>query len=498
MGCWPSKSVALRHGQDDNDDEKVRMVDAATLQATTTPPMASPQPADDDDNNKTAPTECVICYDKQDPEEAAMNQPCRSCDDSYCDDCLQKMFTRACFDLSEMPPRCCGPLNLAVGLPVLDCQQVDLFKTRHEEARTVAPVYCPVPTCSAFIPYRLFPRDKRPVKNRRNIGTNVQEKADNDNDNDNNTSAADEHASTDNPPPQASLPSEEQTHVDSPIIPCPHCSAQICCDCKLLSHSGSACTSTHLDLDDDIAQVLKKFKIRQCPKCRTGVRRMYGCPEIFCRCGCHWCWLCGMTLEVCEYGDCAYRDMDYDGSSAEEDDDDDEEEEEEEERQGEQEENNANNGDNDDGNGPLGEASDIRGTQTDLDAGGHRVWGDAQEFDFGGEAEHEIYDMANCSHNWRFETDENKRDNSISERNYLCEQCWRTVVPQQVPYSEAAVLMDTGQVSQADDEDLDAAVQEEPSSTSPEADTVTGYFWCTYCYLLLCVDCHPNVDYASG
>jgi len=37
--------------------------------------------------------------------------------------------------------------------------------------------------------------------------------------------------------------------------------------------------------------------IRQCPQCKAYVQRFTGCPHMTCRCGCHWCWLCGGKYE---------------------------------------------------------------------------------------------------------------------------------------------------------------------------------------------------------
>lgn len=58
---------------------------------------------------------------------------------------------------------------------------------------------------------------------------------------------------------------------------CPTCHVAICVECKKVEHRGHACdTSEH---EQELA-MLKKFGYKQCPRCKTGVRKMYGCSHM--------------------------------------------------------------------------------------------------------------------------------------------------------------------------------------------------------------------------
>jgi len=42
----------------------------------------------------------------------------------------------------------------------------------------------------------------------------------------------------------------------------------------------------------------KENNVRQCPECKAYVQKQSGCPHMTCRCGCHWCWLCGGKFDA--------------------------------------------------------------------------------------------------------------------------------------------------------------------------------------------------------
>ena len=79
-------------------------------------------------------------------------------------------------------------------------------------------------------------------------------------------------------------------------VTCPKCSALVCTKCRSLTHGGE-CPKT--DLDPELESQLKKWKIKRCPKCRTGVRKVFGCPHIACRCGAHFCFQCLKPILQC-------------------------------------------------------------------------------------------------------------------------------------------------------------------------------------------------------
>ncbi|KFY89780.1 hypothetical protein V500_05479 [Pseudogymnoascus sp. VKM F-4518 (FW-2643)] len=93
---------------------------------------------------------------------------------------------------------------------------------------------------------------------------------------------------------------------------CPKCSVSICTRCRLLQHPDAPCPQT--DLDPLLATQLEKWKIKRCPKFRAGVRRMFGCTHIECRCGAHFCFSCLEPMKKCD-GQCEDDDFDDDDMS---------------------------------------------------------------------------------------------------------------------------------------------------------------------------------------
>ena len=60
------------------------------------------------------------------------------------------------------------------------------------------------------------------------------------------------------------------------IVACPKCSRPICTKCRSFSHPGEECKP---DLDPDLEANLKKWKIKRCPRCKAGVRKVDGCDQ---------------------------------------------------------------------------------------------------------------------------------------------------------------------------------------------------------------------------
>ncbi|ODH53415.1 hypothetical protein GX48_00245 [Paracoccidioides brasiliensis] len=383
--------------------------------------------------------ECRVCFQAV-SVHASLLYPCKRCTEFTCSDCLRKMFTTACVDESRMPPRgCCGPLNIGVAVSVLTSEEILRFKAKHEEWSTANRVYCPVPTCSAFIPYRLFPPDYRPTALKL-AKPEVKE----------NPPSTLSPAQLQTPPPTPpSLPSSPRPQHAS--ISCPECAIEICCACKQMAHLGALCPEDAGELDPELAKLLKQWKVKRCPKCRGAVRRMYGCSHIACRCGDQWCWHCTQPIEWChKYGCIDNISEDDDDDSY--DDDGDDENEYETRNQGE------------------GEAAPaIR----DLDRGGRYRWND-RDHDFGEEPVLHHYDPFDCYHRWtKAETSD------VNDRqNYACERCWRDIAPRQFTYPEVAELMEQG------------FILEKPIVDGENHEISNlRLFLCNRCMLMLCDDC---------
>lgn len=232
---------------------------------------------------QTPPPQCLFCC-KDLPKDGTevVLIPCRRCQSPCCASCIRNMFLEACRDATRMPPRCCVPFNIHIAKPYLSAAEITLFRVKHEENCTPNPIYCPVPTCSAFIPDRLLPQHFRNDKKARGdsgIGT---------------------------PAPE--------------LFTCPTCTSGICTGCRQQAHPGSMCTSGEFGLDADTAALLKAWGYKRCPKCGNGVKRMFGCGHMECRCGANFCWICLENINECG-GECRdYEDdEDEDGYNSESD-----------------------------------------------------------------------------------------------------------------------------------------------------------------------------------
>jgi predicted nucleic acid-binding Zn ribbon protein len=52
--------------------------------------------------------------------------------------------------------------------------------------------------------------------------------------------------------------------------------------------------------------MLAQFGYKRCPRCKAGVKKMYGCSHMQCLCGAHWCYYCQKSLNECD-GTCEER-----------------------------------------------------------------------------------------------------------------------------------------------------------------------------------------------
>jgi IBR domain, a half RING-finger domain len=173
-----------------------------------------------------------------------------------------------------MPPKCCSIIPLSVIANLLDNAQIELYKAKYEEWATADRIYCPIPTCSTFIPPRMYTKTcQRPP-----------------------VSYGDAGATATVLTPSAPNAFNNLKKETKPHVVCPTCDVSVCTKCRSLTHIGECPES---DLDPALEEQLKKWKIKRCPKCRAGVRRMYGCSHIECRCGAHFCWECMLPINQC-------------------------------------------------------------------------------------------------------------------------------------------------------------------------------------------------------
>ncbi|SMR53697.1 unnamed protein product [Zymoseptoria tritici ST99CH_3D1] len=225
--------------------------------------------------NETPPA-CCSCESTENTENLQRACPRSGCASYYCRDCLKTMFTLAVQEGLQFPAHCCGIIQIHTVLPDLDADVAKAYRAALEKYLSVKNVYCPVRTCSAFIPDRLIPiahtsnssGDRGPV--------DLPEK-----------------------------PTKEGGPVDLPdTFPCPACKASVCTRCYRVDHQPNACRDDgRREADEYESEMLTKFGYKQCPRCGEAVTRMFGCRHMRCRCGADFCWACLSPKKDCN-GDC--------------------------------------------------------------------------------------------------------------------------------------------------------------------------------------------------
>lgn len=384
-------------------EQQLRSIDVEYLLNPTPPPPPAPvslQPQTAQPSPEQS-SQCLICCtelpNKTDLHRAKeVIKPCRSCHNEYCVSCVKKMFIDACKDMARMPPRCCVPINLHHAKPHLTEEEARLFRIKYDEWFTPNPFYCPVPVCSVFIPDRLLPHHV-PAKDKPRVDSGI------------------------------GTPNPEE-------FACPTCEAGICMQCRQPAHPGSVCDINEFGLDAETEALLKSWGYKKCPKCGHGLKRMFGCNHMECRCGAHFCWTCLENIDQCDGG--CYEDEDGD----------------------EEDYNSEHESDVSDDDVPstqpeaetqaAGNATAEAATQTssdsttptatpshaipprNLDGGGARYWA-SSAYDFGEEPSNDIQDRAwDCSHSFTeykisFATALTSRTTEME-----CIKCWCTINPQ--------------------------------------------------------------------
>jgi hypothetical protein len=384
-----------------------------------------------------------------------------------------------------MPPRCCNIIHLALARPHLTADEIAQFKAKHEEWNTPNRLYCPVPACSTFISPRLINTvSKADVR----AGRERQQKEYNAN---TNTTLI----LITGTKPQVVEPSKPVTLKPSPkelvVVECPTCSTPVCVACKQFAHPPLPCSDS--DISPELSALLKKWKVKRCPKCRAAVRRMYGCPHIRCRCGGQWCWFCLGPIDECRDNGCPEQeaadrdDAGYDSDSEE---------------------------DGDEGDQAACGGAELDYDQLeiqriarrrnraieigDLDAQIER----REALDLGDEPNADEVDPWNCNHVWRgFAESTNNLPRKLD-----CQRCWREL--QYEAYDgpikgemgldklfEPNKVAPTGADAGAGDagKEPEKQGQEEPAEIGGKKAAKPGVE-CRYCSIICCYDCKEDVD----
>lgn len=288
-----------------------------------------------------------------------------------------------------MPPRCCSFLQIHTAISALTESEISAYRAKLDEWITLDKIYCPAPTCSAFIPERLVPTpdssETQPrlqavlaeiverliaspparffrgeldithlpgysnvIANHIDL-TSVEAHA-----------KASQYNSADDLTRDIELIVSNAKAYNLPGHPISNTADELfalylkelsAAMDRLVSAAGSTkardmftCPKCHLGICTKCKQVehgssacdttaqdyevamLETFKYKRCPLCKHAVRKMFGCSHMQCVCGAHFCYWCQKSIYECD-GGCEARDESEDEDDEDEFGDDVEEEE---------------------------------------------------------------------------------------------------------------------------------------------------------------------------
>lgn len=187
-------------------------------------------------DENTRQEECIVCAESKPYLETVP----LACQHIYCQDCLRKLFDDATIDETLYPPRCCrAPINPETVRGILGPDLCNKFEAKAVEWETSNRVYCPIPTCSTFIPPP--------------VGTN---------------------------------------HVAK--TSCPVCTQEVCTACKREWHGGEPCKGD----DEMLLQLTNAAGFQRCA-CGHVVELTIGCNHMTCRCRREFCYRCAAPWKTC-------------------------------------------------------------------------------------------------------------------------------------------------------------------------------------------------------
>lgn len=222
---------------------------------------------------------CCVCLVILATDEGSIYRPCIRCYTAWCGTCLRDTFLAATIDESRMPCACCFNLPLSRVRKLLSPGEIALYRAKLEERNDGNRIYCPVPTCSAYIPGKRY---------RHLLETEGSEEV----------KGGDTEEGNRKPGLRCDESSGPQAAEETPLISCPECAVKICLACQQLSHQGDWCKKEPPNLEE-IEKALGGSAVKQCPKCHTLTERLDGCPSIHCRCGAVWRLGCGKHYREC-------------------------------------------------------------------------------------------------------------------------------------------------------------------------------------------------------
>lgn len=181
--------------------------------------------------------ECISCGEVS-RASSTLKGPCGH---HYCSDCISDLVTACTRDESLYPPRCCNqPFKQDTLVPYLTAKILAVYNIKRLELDVPASnrIFCPTPTCSAF------------------LGS-----------------------------------SESATSLQ-----CTKCRIPVCPRCRQRSHLGS-CSSNEATLQ--VKALATTMGWPTCPGCKSIVELQTGCYHMTCRCRAQFCYLCATPWKNC-------------------------------------------------------------------------------------------------------------------------------------------------------------------------------------------------------
>lgn len=196
-----------------------------------------------------------------------------ACTCRYCHSCLNAAFQAGCTSKAAFPPKCCGrPLRISVWGTFLDADVLERYKMIEAEFSATRPLYCAVPTCSAFIS------------------------------------------------------EEAQLHAHEVGV-CPECNETTCVRCRHIMKDHPRWDIQERVCPTEDAEVTALFALGsarrwiQCPTCLNMVSRSEGCNHMDCVCGVEFCYRCGNLFGADDSCGCDPNSWEDDEDDGEEDND---------------------------------------------------------------------------------------------------------------------------------------------------------------------------------
>ena len=191
-------------------------------------------------------TRCSICMDVNDVAKLA-------CGHWMCRSCLSTLLLTALSDRSLLPVRCCQqPLSEELAAAVLPPEALLTLAQRTRQAQARDFMYCPRPSCSAFIDL--------------------------------------DHLSAAGP------------GLCPPRLDCEACLAAVCAACRTAWHDRTSCADNRAARAAEaraLEALAREEGWMRCGRCAVFVSRAHGCNHMTCACGHHFCYACGAPWKAC-------------------------------------------------------------------------------------------------------------------------------------------------------------------------------------------------------